>query len=108
MIPNFKLNNGLQIPAQGLGTFTLKDEVMTNSIKAAYQAGCTLIDTASAYMNEHYVGASIKELERQGVLKREDLFITTKVGNGQQRHRNMEKEIDISLRNFKLEYIIYK
>ena len=33
MIPNFKLNNGLQIPAQGLGTFTLKDEVMTNSLK---------------------------------------------------------------------------
>lgn len=81
MIPNFKLNNGLQIPAQGLGTFTLKDEVMTNSIKAAYQAGCTLIDTASAYMNEHYVGTSIKELERQGFLKREDLFIETKVGD---------------------------
>lgn len=81
MIPYFKLSNGLLIPSQGLGTFTLKDEQMTNSIKAAYQAGCTLIDTASAYMNEQYVGASIKELETQGVLKRGDLFIETKVGD---------------------------
>lgn len=81
MIPSFKLANGLEIPSQGLGTFTLKDEIMTNSIKAAYQAGCTLIDTASAYMNENHVGASIKELERQGILKRSDLFIETKVGD---------------------------
>lgn len=81
MIPSFKLANGLEIPSQGLGTFTLKDEIMTNSIKAAYQAGCTLIDTASAYMNEKHVGASIKELERQGILKRSDLFIETKVGD---------------------------
>ena len=81
MIPSFKLANGLEIPSQGLGTFTLKDEIMTNSIKAAYQAGCTLIDTASAYMNENHVGASIKELERQGILKRSNLFIETKVGD---------------------------
>lgn len=81
MIPSFKLANGLEIPSQGLGTFTLKDEIMTNSIKAAYQAGCTLIDTASAYMNENHVGASIKELDRQGILKRSDLFIETKVGD---------------------------
>lgn len=81
MIPSFKLSNNLLIPSQGLGTFTLKDEQMTNSIRAAFQAGCSLIDTASAYMNEQYVGASIKELEKQGVLKRKDLFIETKVGD---------------------------
>ena len=65
MIPSFKLYNGLTIPAQGLGTFTLKGEMMTNSIAAAYKAGCTLIDTASAYMNEQYVGASVRELEKR-------------------------------------------
>ena len=81
MIPSFKLYNGLTIPAQGLGTFTLKGEMMTNSIAAAYKAGCTLIDTASAYMNEQYVGASVRELEKRDVLKRSDLFIETKVGD---------------------------
>lgn len=81
MIPYFKLNNGVKIPSQGLGTFTLKGSIMTNSIKTAFESGCTLIDTASAYMNEHYVGSSIKELERQGILKRSDLFIETKVGD---------------------------
>lgn len=81
MIPVFKLYNGLEMPSQGLGTFTLKGTKMTNSIAAAYKAGCTLIDTASAYMNEQYVGASIKELERKGVLTREKIFIETKVGD---------------------------
>ena len=81
MIPSFSLNNGLVIPSQGLGTFTLKGKTMTNSISAAYKAGCTLIDTASAYMNEQFVGASVRELEKRGVLKRSDLFIETKVGD---------------------------
>lgn len=81
MAPTFKLNNGVSIPAQGLGTFTLKGEILTNSIKTAFEAGCALIDTASAYMNEQDVGSSIKCLEKQGVLKRENLFIETKVGD---------------------------
>lgn len=81
MVPTFKLRNGISIPAQGLGTFTLKDDIMTNSIRAAYETGCRLIDTASAYMNEQFVGSSIKQLERNGVLRREELFIETKVGD---------------------------
>lgn len=81
MIPSFKLVNGTCIPAQGLGTFTLDNKTMTGSIRAAYQAGCTLIDTASAYMNEQHIGNSIKQLEKEGVLKRNDLFIETKVGD---------------------------
>ena len=81
MIPSFRLYNGLIIPSQGLGTFTLKGNTMINSIAAAYKAGCTLVDTASAYMNEQYVGASVRELEKRGVLKRSNLFIETKVGD---------------------------
>ena len=81
MVPTFKLRNGISIPAQGLGTFTLKDDIMTNSIRAAYETGSRLIDTASAYMNEQFVGSSIKQLERNGVLRREELFIETKVGD---------------------------
>lgn len=81
MIPQFKLSNSLSIPTQGLGTYTLHDEIMTNSIRAAYQAGCTLIDTAYAYENEHYIGNSIKSLEKEGTLKRENLFLQTKVGD---------------------------
>lgn len=77
----FTLSNGLQIPSQGLGTFTLRDEQMTNSIKVAYEVGATLIDTASAYMNEQFVGNSIRQLEKKGILKRENLYISTKVGD---------------------------
>lgn len=81
MIPSWKLNNGVLIPSQGLGTYTLKDNIMTSSIRSAYQAGCTLIDTAYAYENEDYIGRSIKNLEKEGVLKRENLFLQTKVGD---------------------------
>ena len=81
MIPTWTLNNGVKIPVQGLGTYTLKDDIMTSSIRAAYESGCTLIDTAYAYENEHYIGRSIKRLEKEAVLKREDLFIQTKVGD---------------------------
>lgn len=81
MIPQYKLSNGVNIPAQGLGTYTLKDEIMTSSILAAYKSGCTLIDTAYAYENEQYIGNSIKYLEKRGELKRENLFIQTKVGD---------------------------
>lgn len=81
MIPSFRLNNDIYIPAQGLGSFTLKGDIMKKSIEAAFHAGCTLIDTASAYMNEQDVGRSVKQLEKEGVLKRSDLFIETKVGD---------------------------
>lgn len=81
MIPQFKLYNGVNIPAQGLGTFTLSGDIMTEAIRAAYLAGCSLLDTASAYGTEQYVGTSIKKLEKEGVFKRSDLFIQTKVGD---------------------------
>ena len=81
MIPAWTLNNGVSIPVQGLGTYTLKDDIMTSSIRSAFIAGCTLIDTAYAYENEQYIGHSIKKLEKEGVLNRKDLFIQTKVGD---------------------------
>ena len=76
-----QLSNGIDIPTQGLGTYTLNRQTMTSSIRAAYESGCSLIDTASAYGNEHFVGNSIMVLEKEGVLKRSDLFIQTKVGD---------------------------
>jgi len=78
--PNFKLNNDIEIPALGLGTYTLKDDIMTNSIRAAFHAGTGLIDTASAYDNEHYIGKSLRMLKKDGI-KREQLFIQSKVGD---------------------------
>lgn len=76
----FTLNNGIKIPALGLGTVPsgdpsgVKDQVVT-AIKAGYR----LIDTAWYYGTEKYVGQALKEVFDEGVVKREDIFITTKV-----------------------------
>ncbi|MEW7313717.1 2,5-didehydrogluconate reductase DkgB [Buttiauxella gaviniae] len=65
----------MTIPAFGLGTFRLKDDVVIKSVKTALELGYRAIDTAQIYDNEAAVGLAIKE---SGVA-REDLFITTKI-----------------------------
>lgn len=65
----------MTIPAFGLGTFRLKDDVVIKSVKTALELGYRSIDTAQIYDNEAAVGLAIKE---SGVA-REDLFITTKI-----------------------------
>ena len=69
-----KLNNGVDMPVFGLGTYKIKPEDARNGVREAIRNGYRLIDTANAYGNERAVGRGIKE---SGV-KREDIFISTK------------------------------
>ncbi len=62
-------------------------------------------DTGRDYQNEPLLGDIFGRMMSNGVCKREDIFVTTKVGNSQQRTRDMKNEIDISLRNMRLDYI---
>ena len=74
----YKLSNGVEIPCIGFGMWqTPDDEVGVNSVLSAIKAGYRHIDTAQAYRNEDCVGKALAEC---GV-KREDLFITTKIWN---------------------------
>ena len=72
-----KLNNGMEIPVIGLGTFKIyePEEIVYNSIKH----GVRLIDTAYKYENEKEVGEGIKKALAEGICKREDLTIIGKV-----------------------------
>lgn len=69
------------MPAVGLGTWQSNAEDVISAVKAAVKNGYSLIDTASGYNNEEFIGTAIKEVIAEGVVKREDLFITTKVPN---------------------------
>lgn len=72
----FRLNNGLEIPSIGFGVFTIADpKECENAVLEAFSAGYRLIDTANAYMNERAVGRAMKK----SGLKREDIFLTTKI-----------------------------
>ena len=73
------LNNGIEMPILGLGTFQLTPEQAADSTYWALSAGYRLIDTASAYDNEEGVGQGIKRAIDEGIVTREEIFITTKL-----------------------------
>ena len=58
---SIKLNNGLECPVIGIGTFMLSPADAQNSVREALQMGYRLVDTAAAYMNERAVGRGIKD-----------------------------------------------
>lgn len=72
---NIRLVNGYEVPARGYGVYQVSKEDCKASVLAALKAGYRHIDTAQSYFNEEEVGEAIKECN----IKREDLFITTKV-----------------------------
>ncbi len=70
-----KLNNGIQIPVFGIGTFMIEPDDAEKSVEFALKNGYRLIDTANAYMNERSVGRGIK---KSGI-SREEIFVSTKL-----------------------------
>lgn len=79
-IPDVRLNTGKSIPQLGYGVFQVPPEDTQKLVETALEVGYRHIDTAAAYKNEEGVGAAIKA----SGLPREELFITTKLRNGEQ------------------------
>lgn len=79
--PTIQLNNGQEMPALGLGTWQglPGSGEVKDAVSAALDAGYRLIDTAEVYRTEEDIGKAVAEKIQQGDLKREELFITTKV-----------------------------
>lgn len=102
--PKIKLSNGVNMPFMAMGTNWMNYDELLPVMTAGFQAGLRAIDTARDYGNEPVVGQVLeKALEVTG-LKREDVFVTTKIGNGQQLHGDIEEQINISLKNLKTDY----
>lgn len=95
------LNNGIKMPIVGLGTFLSKPEEVYNAVLVALKNGYRHIDTAMIYHNEEAIGKAIKDSK----VKREELFITTKLWNQDQGYESTFKAFDLSLKNLGLEYI---
>ena len=76
------LNSGYEMPVNGLGTYSLHGDECINSVKSALSNGVRLIDTASAYGNEEEIGQAIREAIDEGIIQREDIFVTTKIYPG--------------------------
>ena len=101
-----KLNNGVEMPMIGFGTYQVTDpEECKNSVLTAIRAGYRLIDTAVAYGNEEAVGAGIRAALDEGIVKREDLFITTKMWFRSYETEDCRKAMEASLQKLGLDYI---
>lgn len=96
-----KLNNNIEIPVLGFGTWLIPNEKAKNAVLDAINVGYTHIDTAQAYRNEEGVGEAIKECN----IDRSKLFITTKIAGEIKDYETAKKSIDESLNRLKLDYI---
>ncbi len=104
-IPNVTLNNGVEMPILGFGTFSLYDTTAENSVAEAISIGYRLIDTATTYGNEESVGKGIaKGIENSGI-SREDLFITTKLWVDDMGYEKAKAAFDNSLQKLGVDYI---
>jgi len=98
---NYTLSNGVKIPKLGLGTWFISDADSVQAVKDAVNLGYRHIDTAQAYMNERGVGEGI----RTSGVKREELFVTTKLAAEVKSYDEAVASIDGSLKRLGLDYI---
>ncbi|MBR3390863.1 MAG: aldo/keto reductase [Prevotella sp.] len=96
-----KLSNGVEMPLLGYGVFLVSPQECERCVTDALSAGYRLIDTAQAYQNEEGVGAAIT---KSGI-RRDELFLTTKVWISNAGEEKAAKSIDESLRKLQTDYI---
>lgn len=106
MISNIKdctvLNNGIKMPWLGFGVFKIDDgQKVEDAVKYALKIGYRSIDTATVYGNERGVGKAIRESS----IPREDIFLTTKVWNDDQREKRTLAAFEESLERLETEYV---
>ena len=92
------LNNGVQCPVIGIGTFMLSSAEAENSVREALKMGYSLVDTANAYVNERAVGRGMKA----SGAKREDIFLSTKLWPSEYEN---EHAVDETLERLGVDYV---
>lgn len=102
---SIQLNNGKSMPRFGLGTWLSEPGKVKAAVEAAIDAGYRHIDCAFCYQNETEVGEAIANKIKEGVVKREDLFITSKLWNTFHRPENVETGLDFTLKDLGLDYV---
>ena len=98
---NIRLYNGVEMPILGYGVFQVPPQEAERCVSDALRVGYRLIDTAQAYFNEEGVGEAVA---KSGI-KREDLFLVTKVWISNNGEEKAARSIDESLRKLKTDYI---
>jgi diketogulonate reductase-like aldo/keto reductase len=99
------LNNRSEIPALGFGTLIPDPTETKKAVKAALEAGFRQFDCAERYRNEKEVGEAMKEALRDGKIRREELFVATKLWNSNHRPERVKPAFEASLEKLQLDYV---
>jgi len=98
----YKLRNEVKIPCVGFGTYLTPDgDTAVRAVREAIEAGYRHIDTAAIYKNEGSVGKAIRE----SGIKREDLFVTSKLWNSDQGYESTKKAFEKTMDELQMEYL---
>ena len=106
-VPYKKLYTGAKIPMIGLGTFgsdRFSGEVIAQAVSDAIALGYRHIDCAAVYGNEYLIGQSLRDIQSKG-LKREELWITSKLWNDMHDEQNVILACEKSLKDLQLDYL---
>ncbi|XP_046656768.1 aldo-keto reductase family 1 member B1-like [Daphnia pulicaria] len=105
MQEKIKLNNGTEMPLLGLGTWKSVPGEVEKAVQDAITIGYRHIDCAMVYENEHEVGVALHNVITSGIVKREDLYIVSKLWNSHHRPDLVEAGLRESLKQLQLDYL---
>ncbi|KAK9807822.1 hypothetical protein WJX72_010273 [[Myrmecia] bisecta] len=104
-MPTAKLSSGHEIPIVGMGTWKSKPGEVGEAVKTALRAGYRHIDCAYIYKNEPEVGEAFQTIWKEGKVKREEVFITSKLWNSEHAAENVAKACRQTLKDLQLDYL---
>ena len=99
------LNSGQAMPVIGLGTWQAPAGQVGAAVKTALENGYRHIDCAAIYGNEAEIGAVFAEAFSSGLIKREDLFVTSKLWNSEHAPENVRPALELTLKELRLDYL---
>lgn len=105
-LPKRQLYTGASIPAIGLGTFgsdKYSADQVAEAVYGSIRQGYRLIDCAAVYQNEDKIGGILKRVQQEGIVSREELFVTSKVWNDM--HKDVIRSCKKSLSDLQLDYV---
>ena len=99
------LKNGVEMPLLGFGVFRLKEEERISCIRTAVETGYRLFDTAAACQDEQAVGTALRQAVEDGLVKREELFLTAKLSLQDVGENRTEAAFEETLKKLQTDYV---